>query len=193
MLAARLSSCGHRVLLLDADPQGNSTATQRRRLEEQLNDPEYELEDKFKETLDILSVEKAGFTWLDFVKDRSLKISDIVLPVSTHLDLVKSRFNLARLDREILMTPYRFEDVMLNKLRPKQAEGISKIVGGYDFVIIDCCPSLSPVVASIFIASDKIILPIKPDLYSMGALEENLAEYEMLRRILSHWLLTYDF
>ena len=163
------------VLLVDCDPQFNAT-------QYLLEDQAYldHISDNKRGTLrDIFVPRRAGQVSTVHGTARGMNKSDISLHAITcnvfdgganrgKLDLIPS--TLALMDIE---TAKRNAERRLKNFLAKKA-------AGYDYVIIDCPPTISIFTQAAVLASDKYIVPIKPDPLSVTGLpllESALDEY----------------
>lgn len=137
-LGSALVERGRSVLLVDLDQQGSLTISAG-------FDPE-----ALNETIyTVLS------SYADPKVKQPLPITTVVLPVaSLRLDLIPSNIELAALDLE-LTRAYSREHILRRALEPVQ--------GAYDYVLLDCPPSLGLVVINALTAADEIIVPLQTD------------------------------
>lgn len=96
------------------------------------------------------------------------KIQDAIVPISENLDLIPSDFENSTLD--FLITSKRLD------LRGFITNALAPIADNYDFIIIDCNPSLSALNISIALASDRVIIPINPDKFAAKGLKKTIEE-----------------
>ncbi len=88
--------------------------------------------------------------------------------------LVPSSIILSKADRE-LMSMVRFTDTLLkDKLR--------EVAGNYDFVIIDCPPTLTLLTSNALAAARLVLVPVKTDYLSIMGIPLLLEEVEVVRR-----------
>jgi chromosome partitioning protein len=106
---------------------------------------------------------------VDVIENKK-RIEDIILKVSDQLDLIPSNFDNSVLDFYIISKQKNLAFFIKNLIEP--------IRHNYDFVIIDCNPSLSPLNTSIMLACDCVFIPVNPDLYSKMGLDNMLSEFE---------------
>ena len=78
-----------------------------------------------------------------------------------NLDIIPSEINLAGAEAELM----RPEGV--SRLR----ETLDAVRGNYDFILIDCPPSLSLLTMNALVASDSIIVPVQCDQYALPSLD----------------------
>lgn len=144
-LAALLAREGKTTLLIDADPQHNST--------------------------DFFLPDWEGTTLTDLLEGRDLDPRDFITEVRDHLLMVPADMGLLTLDLQSLTDAQTggvcfAEERMLDFLR-----AIS-LTEAPDFVLIDCPPGFTTASIAVFVACDEVILPMKTDAFSrMGALE----------------------
>ena len=125
-LAASLAVLEFKTLLVDADPQANSTTG-----------IGFDLHNVMQSLYDCMVSSTPA-------KDVILK-SDI-----PNLDLLPSHIDLVGAEIEMINYPNR-ENVLKNILEP--------IKGNYDFIIVDCSPSLGLITVNALVASDSVIVP----------------------------------
>lgn len=106
-------------------------------------------------------------TFID-VADGRIGISDALVSVSEGLDVLPCDFNNSGLD-PLITTKQK-------NLISFVASHIETIRDDYDYIIIDCNPSLSHINTSITCASDEVIIPINPNKYSYDGLHQVLKE-----------------
>lgn len=130
-------------------------------------------------SLDVDTSDKNVF--INVVED-GVDLKEVIVPISEGLDLIPSDFNNADLDFHITnkkKNPMKFI-----------SDHINQVKGDYDYVIIDCNPSLSTLNASIALASDTVTIPVNPDKYSKSGLEKMVEE---LGRIQSEYDKSPDY
>ncbi len=168
-LAGKLAYRGKRVLLLDMDAQASLTFS--------FVTPDY-WDNNLKETKTIKN-------WFDCISEgvATMPLSDLVIrpeKINTFLsskgangsvDLISSHLGLINVDLELAtllgganMTQTKKNYIKVHgKLR---SEIQSAAMGEYDIVLIDCPPNFNIVTKNALIASDKILIPAKPDYLS---------------------------
>lgn len=148
-LSAALGELGKRVLLIDFDPQGNSTSG--------------------------LGVEKGELSRCIYnvlLDDNQLK--DTIIPnVCENLDLAPATINLAGAEVELVSE-------MAREHRLKDA--VNTVRGIYDYVFIDCPPSLGLLTVNALVAADKLIIPIQTEFYALEGVTKLL---ESMKRVKS--------
>ena len=138
-LAASLGVLEKNILLIDSDPQANTTSA----LGCDLNE-----ENKRKTIYEVL--------------EHNIKIEDsIINNISPNLDIIPSTIDLVGAEIELVNQEDR--EHMLHR----QLESIKK---KYDFIIIDCPPSLGLITINCLCASDSIIIPIQCEYFALEGL-----------------------
>ena len=136
-LSACLADKGKRILVIDIDPQGNTTSGFG--IEKELI--EYSIYDVLINGMDI---NKA-----------------IVKTEISNLDIIISKLELA--GAEIELVPMMARETILKK-------AIGDIEKEYDYIFIDCPPSLGLLTVNALTAADKVIVPIQCEYYALEGL-----------------------
>ncbi|WWU63315.1 ParA family protein [Clostridium baratii] len=149
-LGACLSLQGHKVLLIDLDPQSNLTKL-------------------FKAySIDDLSVANA-------LLDKKINVNEIIKTTDfENIDIMPSNIKLAFAEREILLDVSRSQQ---NRL----ARAIKNLDTDYDYILIDCPPSLNMITINSLCASDDVLVPIKIDKFALDGLEYLLESIEEIK------------
>lgn len=170
-LGIALAMAGKRVCLIDSDPQGSLT--------ESLG---YRNPDEMENTLaDVLKAEMEPDDKLsgsDYdeepVCDKlSRTIKKAILHHEEGVDLIPGNIELAGI--EVLMV-----NLMSRELLLKTA--IRKIRDEYDYIIIDCMPSLGMLTINALAASDAVIIPVQAAYLPAKGLEQFLMTVIKVRR-----------
>jgi len=146
-LSAALAESGKKVLLIDMDPQGNATSGVG--IDKQdLNNTIYDLflgECSFDDCLIKLS----------YKKNEDLK----------NYYLIPSNVDLAGADIELIDTENK-EYILKNKLEQVRDQ--------YDYIIIDCPPSLNLLTINALTTADSVMIPIQCEYYALEGLAQLL-------------------
>ncbi|MCL2872566.1 MAG: AAA family ATPase [Betaproteobacteria bacterium] len=160
-LAASLHAMKQRVLLIDLDPQGNAT-TGAGLDKRQLTDTVYQ----------VLLGEK--------------KIADVRKPSPTGgFDIVPSNRDLAGAEIELVDLPdreMRLKGALVDALSQMKA-AISEVVEEYDFVLLDCPPSLSLLTLNGLCAADSVLIPMQCEYYALEGLSDLI---QTLKKVRAH-------
>ena len=91
-------------------------------------------------------------------------VSELVIPVDfSGLELLPSSVDLAGAERE-LERDLGWHVVL--------RDALAQVKGHYDYVIIDCPPSLGPLMVSALVASDHFIIPIQAQIFSLHGIRQ---------------------
>lgn len=116
-------------------------------------DPQGHLVEGFGIVSDTLVAEMSN------VFDGSKRITDIILPdVRPGLDLAPSNIRLS--DMELTLVNMRFRE---SKLR----RALEPVVKLYDYILLDCPPTLGLLTVNALIAADEVLIPMAAEYYSM--------------------------
>jgi chromosome partitioning protein len=92
------------------------------------------------------------------VLDRRQELIQIIVPVRANLDLAPANIHLAHVE-PALINKHRREDRLKMALQPVASE--------YDYVLIDCPPSLGILTVNALSAANQVLIPMAADYYSM--------------------------
>ena len=149
-IAASIGYYGYRVLLVDADPQGNATSgfgIQKRTVD--------------RSTYEVL------------LGQCSAREAILTTPYKG-VDLIPSSMALAAAELELA-------DMRDRVMRLK--EELVRVKGEYDFILIDCPPSLGMVTLNALSASDSLIIPIQCEYYALEGLSQLVTTVWQVKRL----------
>ncbi len=151
-LGASLASLGKRVLLVDIDPQGNTTSG--------------------------IGINKADVNSCIYdVLINDLHPKDVILETNTpNLYILPATIQLAGAEIELVPTVSR--EVRLKK-------SLSLIKNMYDYVLIDCPPSLGLLTINSLTASDSVLIPIQCEFYALEGLSQLLNTVRLVQKHLN--------
>jgi chromosome partitioning protein len=158
-LAASLAAMKRRVLLVDLDPQGNATTG--------------------------AGVDKrASAATVYHVLLGEKTIPDVrVASASGGFDLVPANRELAGAEVELVELPERetrLKDALADALRQMRS-AISTVANDYDFILLDCPPSLSLLTLNGLCAADAVLIPMQCEYYALEGLSDLVQTVKKVR------------
>jgi chromosome partitioning protein len=151
-LAASLAAMDKKTLLIDADPQANSTSGC---------------------GLDPKSIKKSLYECMIDTIDPKEAILKTETP---NLDILPSHLDLVGAEIELIQHENR-ETIMKSTL--------AKIKGDYDYIIIDCSPSLGLITVNALTASDSVIIPVQCEYFALEGLGKLLNTIKIVQKRLN--------
>jgi len=165
-MGACLVKLGKKVLIIDMDPQGNATTGLGiSKHIEFIN--EYGKKD-VKPVLNIYTVLCGNTDILN--KD----LIQHTLPMG--LDVIPSSIDLSAIEMEMNDMSNR-EKVL--------AKAIEPLLGKYDYILLDCPPSMSLITINSMVAADSVLIPIQCEFYAMEGLAQLLDSIKIIRKLLN--------
>ncbi len=153
-LGVGLAKDGHRVLLIDADPQGSLTVS---------------LGIKDPDSLD----ESLATVMTASIEDMQLPPETGIIQHNEGVDLMPSNIELSGIETGLFNTMSR-EFVLRNY--------ISSVKHNYDYILIDCMPSLGMMTINALVAADSVIIPSQPNFLSTKGLNLLLRSISKVKR-----------
>ena len=156
-LGVGLAMQGKKVLLIDADPQGDLTTC---------------LGWRDSDSLSVTLTEKLQA----IISEQEQNPFDGILHHKEKVDLVPSNLSLSSLEMT-LVTAMSRESVLKNYL--------SLVKDKYDYVLIDCMPSLGMITFNALTAADSVIIPVQAQYLPAKGLEQLLRTITRVKRQLN--------
>ena len=147
-LAAALALRGKRTLLVDLDPQANSSMSY----------------------LDVRAIERSLY---DVMADDQCPIADIIVPSPVKgLWLAPSRIALAKLEAKLvgeIDSQFRLKD------------RLDTVVRDYEYIVIDCPPTLGLLTVNALVASTHLLVPIQASYFALEGTDDLLETVDKVR------------
>jgi chromosome partitioning protein len=147
-LAASLAALEQKTLLVDADPQANSTSG--------LGYDPRQIKDGIYECM------------IDGIEVNGL-IRNTTVPF---LDLIPSNIELVGAELEMINLAGREQ---------KMKEALLKVKDNYDYVIIDCSPSLGLITVNALVAADSVLVPVQCEYFALEGLGKLLHTIRLIQ------------
>lgn len=151
-LGACLAELGKKVLLIDIDPQGNTTSG-----------IGINKADVRHDVYDVLINEES--------------IAEAAVPTAVwNLDILPATIQLAGAEIELVST-------MSREVRLRQA--LEPVKSKYDYILIDCPPSLGLLTVNALTAANSVLIPIQCEYYALEGLSQLLNTIRMVQKHLN--------
>ena len=159
-LGVGLARSGKKVLLIDADPQGSLTAS-----------------------LGYVEPDDIGTTlatiMMNIINDEEIVEEEGILHHKEQVDLLPANIELSAL--EVTMS-----NVMSRELIMK--EYIDTMRSRYDYILIDCMPSLGMMTINALVASDTVLIPVQAAYLPVKGLQQLIRTISMVKKRLNRKL-----
>ena len=149
-LAAAVGMEGKKVLLVDADPQGNTTSG-------------YGINKK-----------KVALTSYDLLIGKATADKALVKTEFKNVDVVPASIDLAAAEVDLI-------EIERREAQLKMA--LSTVRESYDYIFIDCPPSLGLITVNALNASDTVIVPIQCEYFALEGLSQLMATVRQVKRL----------
>lgn len=147
-LSASLATLGKKVLLIDADPQANSSSGLG------------------------IDITKVDTTVYDCLIGNATASEAVVSSCVEHLDVITSRIDLVGAELELMNLENR--ELMLRKQ-------LKAIRGLYDYILIDCSPSLGLITLNCLSAADSVIIPVQSEYFALEGISKLLNTIKIVK------------
>lgn len=156
-LGIGLASEGNKVLLIDGDPQGSLTISLG-----------YREPDRIDHTLASLLSE--------VMEEQKSSVSETIIHHEEGVDLIPANIELSAL--EINLVNVMSREVMLRSL-------VENIKSDYDYIIIDCMPSLGMLTINALACADSVLIPVQAAYLPVKGLEQLIKTIGRVQRRLN--------
>lgn len=153
-LGIGLARHGKKVLVIDADAQGSLTASLG-----------YQKPDELPVTLATVMGK--------IINDTPINSQEGILHHSEGIDLLPANIELSGVDVTLINTMSR--ETILKRY-------IDEVKQNYDYVLLDCMPSLGMITVNALAAADSVIIPVQAQYLSVKGLEQLLQSIAKVRR-----------
>jgi chromosome partitioning protein len=151
-LAASFAVLEYKTLLVDADPQANSTTGV---------------------GFDLQNITKSLY---DCMVNEATAAEVILKSDIEHLDIIPSHIDLVGAEIEMISYPNR-ETVLKNIL--------DAVKDNYDFIVIDCSPSLGLITVNALVAADSVVVPVQTEFFALEGLGKLLNTVKIVQNRLN--------
>ena len=152
-LAACLAMRGKKILVLDIDPQGNTTSG--------------------------LGIAKKGlkYTSYDLFVGDELNAANTILHTNfQNLDIIPASVDLAGAEIELVRISGREKRLKL---------ALDQVRDNYDYIFIDCPPSLGLLTLNALTAVDSVLIPIQCEFYALEGVSQLVSTVDLVRKSLN--------
>ena len=152
-LASALSQQGKKILVIDLDPQGNATTG-----------------------LGLSNTEQSNQT-IYGILNGTMAISDVIKKTKfENLDLIRSNVDLSGLEVETASDSDR-----AFILKSKLAAYLNDSGALYDYILIDCPPSLSLLTVMALVSSNSLLVPLQTEFFALEGLTQLMKTIERVK------------
>jgi chromosome partitioning protein len=155
-LASGIAMKGKKVLLVDYDPQANTTS---------------------------IFFDNPPENTINEIMTGEVSINDVMVQVDDNLWLIPSELALSNTEMEIRAQ-------ITAPQHDRLSRALGKVKDLFDYCIIDCAPAISLLTVNAIIASNHIIVPIKPDKF---AVQGFVVTSENIKQMKSRWELDLNY
>lgn len=151
-LSAALAAKGKKVLVIDTDPQGNTTSG--------------------------FGIDKNNLdeTIYELILEECSIMDCIIMDVIPNVSVIPSNVNLAAAEIELIGVD-RKEFILKN--------AVDYVVDKYDYIIIDCPPSLNMLTINSMTTADSVLVPIQCEYYALEGLSQLIHTVNLVKERLN--------
>ncbi|MEM9966578.1 MAG: ParA family protein [Pseudomonadota bacterium] len=152
-LAASLCETGKKVLLIDLDPQGNASTGLG------------------------IQVESRSLTTYDFLLEDAAPQAVIRQTAVEHLFIIPANVDLSSADIDLINNEKR-SFLLRDALRQEQVDNY-----GFDYVLIDCPPSLNLLTVNAMMAAHSVLVPLQSEFFALEGLSQLMLTIRKVRQV----------
>ena len=201
-LAVALTNLSKKVLVIDIDPQANTTSglgLDKYNIESSLYDLFYakeeveeneevneadlidddEREEAEEKSDQVQETDDKEDDVLDYEPDEIevIDINEYISHTKSGVDIIPSEAALSGLEVELVaIDPIE---------RTQQLKGLIADIDGYDYILIDCPPSLGLLSINALVASDSIVIPVQAEYYALEGISELMNTFNLVKKQLN--------
>lgn len=149
-LSAAIGLLGKKVLLVDADPQGNSTSGYG------------------------ISKKDGAMSSYEVLIGKCRAESAVVTTKCKNVDVLPSSMNLAAAEVDLIEIPHR---------EAQLKTALALLREHYEYIFIDCPPSLGLITINALNASDTVLVPIQCEYFALEGLSQLMASIRQVKRL----------
>lgn len=152
-LGACLAQKGKKVLMVDIDPQGNTTSGIG------------------------ITKRKLGQTLYDILIDDTVDVKIVILPTNTeNLFIIPASVDLAGAEVEL---------ASLERREARLKNAIDSVRADFDYILVDCPPSLGILTINSLTAVDSVLIPIQCEFYALEGVSQLISTIELVKKNLN--------
>ena len=152
-----LANAGKKVVLIDADAQGSLTASLG-----------FQKPDELRVTLATIMAKT--------INEEEIDLSNVILHHEEGVDLIPGNIELSGLEVQL-------SNVLSRELILK--EFVDSLRDSYDYILIDCAPSLGMMTINALVAADEVIIPVQAAYLPVKGLQQLMKTINMVKRRLN--------
>lgn len=149
-LAAGIGKMGKKILIVDADPQGNTTSAYG------------------------VVKQKLDRSVYDLLIGRASAAEAIVTTAFEGVDIIPCNMNLAGAEVEL---------ISIDRRESQLKNALIMVKEKYDFIFIDCPPSLGLITINALCASDTVLVPIQCEFFALEGLSQLISTVRQVKRL----------
>ncbi len=149
-LAGGLGKLGKKILLVDADPQGNTTSAYG------------------------VDKQKLSASSYDLLIGKAKAADAVVKTKFDGVDIIPCNMDLAGAEVEL---------ISIDRRESQLRDALCLVKGDYDYIFIDCPPSLGLITINALCASDTVLVPIQCEYFALEGLSQLIASVRQIKRL----------